>query len=524
MEDSFIQLNYLPDEILMIIFKKLNNFDVLYSLMGINKRLDSILQDSIFTRYLTLTKPPIASKQFTDAIIDRICVEILPKIHDKIEWLNIESSFINRILLSTNYPNLHTLVLHDLSLERARDLFTDGSYFICVFEYQLSSLVIHTDEGQRTTSLFEDINIFLYTQILTMFKNLQYLNFSPFANPNNHQLTFNLSSPNIFSSTLLHLHVIVDTFGDCLYLLDGRFNQLNTFDVTIYFGNVSVSPLINNKNNLSNLKCFRLTHKSILLAYKTVLIPLVRRMSNLEELGLYFVNGIAPIIDGINLKENIFNYMPKLKKFEFDILSFIDFNNQFNLPSNEDIQNTFKNVTSNQIISCIDYFPKIHRFLCHIYSYPYTLMYYQKITNNFPGGLFTYVHHISLYDERPFEHEFFLQIAKSFPFIKDLRLYNLEPQKNNKQQQSIVEYPHLIVLDLRRIHANYLEQFLNDTKMSLLNDIVLHVNYDLLQRVTDNFTRDAIRINCSKVQRLFLYNKGELSPGLKDYFPRAAIK
>ncbi|CAF1475193.1 unnamed protein product, partial [Rotaria sordida] len=346
----------------------------------------------------------------------------------------------------------------------------------------------------------------------------------PFANPNNHQLTFNLSSPNIFSSTLLHLHVIVDTFGDCLYLLDGRFNQLNTFDVTIYFGNVSVSPLINNKNNLSNLKCFRLTHKSILLAYKTVLIPLVRRMSNLEELGLYFVNGIAPIIDGINLKENIFNYMPKLKKFEFDILSFIDFNNQFNLPSNEDIQNTFKNVTSNQIISCIDYFPKIHRFLCHIYSYPYTLMYYQKITNNFPGGLFTCVHHISLYDERPFEHEFFLQIAKSFPFIKDLRLYNLEPQRNNKQQQSIVEYPHLIVLDLRRIHGNYLEQFLNDTKMSLLNDIVLHVNYDLLQRVTDNFTRDATRINSSKVQRLFLYNKGELSPGLKDYFPRAAIK
>ncbi|CAF4361194.1 unnamed protein product, partial [Rotaria sordida] len=96
-------------------------------------------------------------------------------------------------------------------------------------------------------------------------------------------------------------------------------------------------------------------------------------------------------------------------------------------------------------------------------------------------------------------------------------------QKNNKQQQSIIEYPYLIVLDLRKIHANYLELFLNDTKMSLLNDIILHVNYDLLQSVTDNFTRDAIRINCSKVQRLFLYNKQELSPGLKDYFPRAAI-
>ncbi|CAF4529882.1 unnamed protein product, partial [Rotaria sp. Silwood2] len=398
-----------------------------------------------------------------------------------------------------------------------------GSYFICVFEYQLSSLVIHTDESQKATSSFEDINIFLYTQILTMFKNLQYLNFSPFAYPKNHQLTFNLSSPNVFSSTLSHLHVSVDTFDDCLYLLDGRFNQLNTFDVTIYFKNVSESSLINNNNNLPNLKCFRLIHKSSVLVYETFLIPLLRRMSNLEELGLYIANPIGPIIDGINLKENIFNYMPKLKKFEFDIHSFIRFNNQFNLPSNEDIQNTFKNVKSNQIISSIDYFPKTHRFHCHIYSYPYTLMYYQIITNNFPGGLFTCVHHISLSDERPFEHEFFLQIAKSFPFIKDLRLYNLEPQKNNKQQQSIIEYPYLVIIDLRRIHANYLELFLNDTKMSLLNDIILHVNYNLLQSVTDNFTRDATRINCSKVQRLFLYNKQELSPGLKDYFPRAAI-
>jgi hypothetical protein len=38
MEYSRIQLNDLPDEILMIIFKKLANADVLYSLSGVNKR------------------------------------------------------------------------------------------------------------------------------------------------------------------------------------------------------------------------------------------------------------------------------------------------------------------------------------------------------------------------------------------------------------------------------------------------------------------------------------------------------
>ena len=140
-------------------------------------------------------------------------------------------------------------------------------------------------------------------------------------------------------------------------------------------------------------------------------------MSNLEELSLYFVSHNAEIIDGYNLEENIFHYMTKLKKFEFNIRSVIPFNNQVNLPSTEDIQNTFKNFKNNQIISCIDYFPKANEFHCHIYSYPYTSMYYDNITNNFRGGLFKCVREISLFDERPFEHEFFLQIAQSFPLM-----------------------------------------------------------------------------------------------------------
>ncbi len=42
MEDSCIQLEDLPDEILLIIFKNLDNCHVLYSFMGLNQRLDRI--------------------------------------------------------------------------------------------------------------------------------------------------------------------------------------------------------------------------------------------------------------------------------------------------------------------------------------------------------------------------------------------------------------------------------------------------------------------------------------------------
>ncbi len=43
------------------------------------------------------------------------------------------------------------------------------------------------------------------------------------------------------------------------------------------------------------------------------------------------------------------------------------------------------------------------------------MKYYKNIINSFPGGLFKYVREIFLFDERPFEHEFFIQIAQAFP-------------------------------------------------------------------------------------------------------------
>jgi len=49
MKYSCVQLLNFPDEILMIIFKKLDNIEVLYSLMNINMRLNQILSDPVFT-------------------------------------------------------------------------------------------------------------------------------------------------------------------------------------------------------------------------------------------------------------------------------------------------------------------------------------------------------------------------------------------------------------------------------------------------------------------------------------------
>jgi len=64
------------------------------------------------------------------------------------------------------------------------------------------------------------------------------------------------------------------------------------------------------------------------------------------------------------------------------------------------------------------------------------MKFYYYITNNFPGGLFKYVQKISLFDEYPFEHEFFIRISESFPIVKNLSLTNPTPQNKNQLHQT----------------------------------------------------------------------------------------
>ncbi|CAF1499875.1 unnamed protein product [Rotaria sp. Silwood1] len=108
------------------------------------------------------------------------------------------------------------------------------------------------------------------------------------------------------------------------------------------------------------------------------------------------------------------------------------FYSKTNLPSNEEIQKTFRDFKDNQIITCIDYFQEHKHSRYHIYSYPYQLRHYDDITNNFPGGLFKCVREVGLYDEHSFEHEFFLRIAQSFPLLEKLTVINQQRQ-NDKQ-------------------------------------------------------------------------------------------
>ncbi len=70
--------------------------------------------------------------------------------------------------------------------------------------------------------------------ILTVFTSLNYVTFYESSYKNRVPLFFaDPPLPSFRSSTLLKLNIRVQTFDDCLYLLDGRFNQLHTLCVDL---------------------------------------------------------------------------------------------------------------------------------------------------------------------------------------------------------------------------------------------------------------------------------------------------
>jgi hypothetical protein len=255
-------------------------------------------------------------------------------------------------------------------------------------------------------------------------------------------------------------------------------------------------------------------------------------MSNLERLGLYIeVTNVKTFIDGKHLKKNILNPMKRLNEFQFSITSHTSHLMQLNLPSTKDIQRTFIDFQTNNIISYVDYFPESNKGKCHIYSYPSEMTYYSNITNKFPGGLYEYVRIVSLFDEKPFEHEFFLRIQKSFPFIEILCVNNKKPQSrkqsyqsnDNHENLSLIQYSSLRELRIANVHDDYIEEFLFDTKTYLSKNLDLYIEYESLERITHNFTRESTRINCTKVDKLYLFDESKSSNSLKEYFPYAKI-
>ncbi len=272
----------LPNEILLKILKKLNNMDVLYSLVGIGiERIDLLVQDQTFTNTLNFTSTDSDDVicSINGTLLDRFCIDILPQVQSNVRCLVVEAITMPRILSAGDYPNLTKLKIFQLNDETVSHCVTgnklrlkmlnilflslDESTFGRIFEQQITDLTVRIDD-KYDRRLMMDCTKNVYARIVSFFQNLINFNIDHSCYIKCPPLSFSdLPSTTFVSSTLMKLSAVVNDFEDCLRLLDGRLKQLSSFTVTINYCKNSASTMPNSVSLISkegHLLCFKKNH------------------------------------------------------------------------------------------------------------------------------------------------------------------------------------------------------------------------------------------------------------------------
>jgi hypothetical protein len=133
----------LPDEILFIIFKKLNMVDVLYSLVDVNRQLDRLALDFLYIRHLDITTNMTIKSLYNQTfsidtqVLSRICEKILPRIHHQVQKLTVEQYSMKQVLVAASYPQLYSLSLLNFQ-EKILYQYLTGTLFNFVYFNEFS--------------------------------------------------------------------------------------------------------------------------------------------------------------------------------------------------------------------------------------------------------------------------------------------------------------------------------------------------------------------------------------------------
>ncbi|CAF2141277.1 unnamed protein product [Rotaria magnacalcarata] len=525
MNQSSVHLLDLPDEMLLNILKKLDNVDVLYALLGIDSgRLNSLAREETFSRTLNLVSI-LHNTTMVDSILDRFFNYILPQVHDNVECLIVEPTFMERILLAAHYQNLTELKIINFQRDNSLRYFADDSSLRHIFKTQITKLDLFVKDREREVGSLKVYTKNVFARVLTCFENLNHLNVTGTMIPASPGLSISYLPSNTFSSsTLTYLCINVLYFTDCLCLLDGRLKHLSTFIVQIYCMDTDLS-IVHNLNELPKMKVFSLIHYGLIEEYNDKFVSLVRRMLYLEKLTLYLRIACPSVYtDPIYLINEFSMNLSRLHSFNFYLSTENNRNDLVRYLSNNNVKQNYMNTGYQEVSTIVSFSVNTARH--HIFTLPFEFIKFLGIGNIFPNIVFKNVIELYVHDVVPFEHEFFLRIAQAFPMLKRFCIshlsrhsHNSKKSTDNIQSHQIVEYPHLTFLDITRVDNNYVEHLLNETKTHLPSLTELHVRYEDLRVATEDFTKELTRRNCANVTRLKTWREIVGSKDFYIYFP-----
>ena len=122
-----LRLLDLPNEIIFIIFDELRPVDVFHSFANVNRRLDRLVFDPLYTRDLDLTYKMNGYSSIDQPssikpeILSAICDSVLSHIGQNVQRLTVEHESSKQVLAAT-YPHLQSLSLFNC---RAEQLYQD---------------------------------------------------------------------------------------------------------------------------------------------------------------------------------------------------------------------------------------------------------------------------------------------------------------------------------------------------------------------------------------------------------------
>ena len=113
----------LPDEILFIIFQKLDMIDLFYSCIKVNRRFNRLGLDSFFLRDLNMTTIKDINSLYDQTsstnpkVLSRICEKIFPRICDQTYKLTVDEYSVKYMFLGSNYSKVYSLSLINFQKE-----------------------------------------------------------------------------------------------------------------------------------------------------------------------------------------------------------------------------------------------------------------------------------------------------------------------------------------------------------------------------------------------------------------------
>jgi hypothetical protein len=277
------------------------------------------------------------------------------------------------------------------------------------------------------------------------------------------------------------------------------------------------------KGSLSKLKRFSYTELSFAPDYDEFMIPLLRRMINLEKLQLHvsLLRKNSTFIDGHQLHDQFLVYMTRLNQFTFNIITAVaNYDCPIELQSQTDIESSFIGRSYGQVTSSISFNSDFGTPECLIYSLSYDLEYFHGLDNSFKNAVFHKVRQLMMADGISLEQNLFERISQGFPALEYLYLCNREKMAHRYESSTFITFPNLVFLDMPHANIDYVSFFLLKRNTHLPRLITLYVDMDDLSLITKTFTKDAMNFNFDTIQYLKQNEYSHEYDNWQQYFPR----